>query len=124
MIDHVSLRVSDVPRARALYAAALAPLGYEVVMEMPQFGTVAFGPRGKPVVWLTQAQRIVPTHLALVARDREAVGKFYAAALAAGARDNGPPGLREHYHPGYYGAFVLDHDGNNLEAVVHERPAG
>ncbi len=117
MIDHLSLRVTDIPKSIALYTALLEPLGYEKVMEYGDF--IGFGPKGKPIFWLTKSDKIVPTHVAFVARDKDAVDNFYKAALAAGAKDNGPPGLRKEYHPGYYAAFVLDLDGNNLEAVIH-----
>ena len=128
LLDHVSLQVSDIARSKAFYAKALAPLGAEVIME---FGTACgIGRRGKPDLWLGQGvasfQRaeqiapITPVHLALTARSRAEVDAFYAAALAAGAKDFGPPGVRPHYHPNYYGAFVIDFDGHNIEAVFHE----
>ena len=130
MLDHLGITVTDYARSKAFYAAALEPLGYRLVME-PREGVVGFGfdsPYGaKPALWLygaEQTRRPVsgPAHVALEARDRAAVDAFHAAALAAGATDNGAPGLREIYHPTYYAAFVLDFDGNNLEAVCH-RPA-
>jgi catechol 2,3-dioxygenase-like lactoylglutathione lyase family enzyme len=117
MLDHISLRVVDFERAKAFYTAILAPLGYGLVME---FGTGAgFGPKGKPAFWITKADTAQPTHIAFTSPSREAVRQFYAAALAAGAKDNGAPGLRAEYHPSYYGAFVLDPDGHNIEAVIH-----
>ena len=116
MIDHLKLFVRDVGRSRAFYEQALAPLGIHVVME-PAPGVIGMGTEF-PFLWLNPG---APTHchVALRAPDREAVDAFHAAALAAGAKDNGAPGLRPQYHPGYYGAFVLDPDGNNLEAVHH-----
>ena len=127
MIDHISFRVRDVDASRAFYVAALAPLGYGVIMEFP--GAVGMGKSGKPSFWFGSEQpsywtdvhgaATAPIHIALVAQDRAAVDAFYAAAIAAGAKDFGGPGLRPHYHPGYYGAFVLDPDGNNIEAVCH-----
>jgi catechol 2,3-dioxygenase-like lactoylglutathione lyase family enzyme len=123
MIDHMSLPVSDYARAKAFYVNALAPLGYGIAMEVapePSGGEsyVGFGNDGKPYFWLAPndgpQSRI---HVAFVAKDRAAVDAFYPAALAAGGKDNGAPGLRAHYHPNYYGAFVLDPDGHNVEAV-------
>lgn len=118
MIDHVSLHVSDYAKAKAFYLAALAPLGYQLVME---FGDHAgLGVNGKPDLWLVQSANVQPTHLAIASDDRPTVDAFYAAALAAGAKDNGAPGLRPHYHENFYGAFVHDMDGNNIEAVCHK----
>ncbi len=132
MIDHLTLLVSDFDRALAFYRAALAPLGYAVVMQftraqMPDLPAPAFaglGAKGKPDLWLRAADGLIaPTHVAFAAPERATVDAFYAAALAAGARDNGPPGLRPQYHPHYYGAFVLDPDGYNIEAVCHKAPS-
>ena len=117
MIDHIKLHVADAERSRAFYEAALAPLGYRVVME-PVPGVVGMGTRF-PDFWLAQSDAPTVAHVALRAEDREAVDAFHAAALTAGGRDNGGPGLRPQYHPGYYGAFVCDPDGNNVEAVHH-----
>ncbi len=120
MIDHISLRVQDLSRAVAFYRAALGPIGYGVMMEFPN--AVGMG-AGKPVFWLMESsQPINPTHLAF-ASDRPKVDAFHAAALAAGGSDNGPPGLRLEYHPHYYGAFVYDPEGNNIEVVCHDDPA-
>jgi catechol 2,3-dioxygenase-like lactoylglutathione lyase family enzyme len=123
MIDHLSLAVSDLARARAFYDAALAPLGYRRIMDFGQ--TAGYGD-GHPGFWIAAAEdgaaplRPAPgSHIAFVARDRAAVEAFHRAALAAGGTDNGAPGLRSHYHPDYYAAFVLDPDGNRLEAVCH-----
>ena len=125
MLDHVGISVHDLARSRAFYLAALAPLGYRLLMEVnPPGGHCYLGlgiiGSGKPDFWLGEAP--VATghlHLAFAAKDRASVDAFYAAALAAGGRDNGAPGLRPHYHPNYYGAFVLDPDGRNIEAVCH-----
>ena len=118
MIDHLTLKVRDLSRARAFYAAALKPLGYEILMEFP--GTVGMGADRKPDLWLAQdAENTRPMHLAFSAPSRKAVDAFHAAALAAGAKDNGKPGIRQDYHPTYYAAFVLDENGHNLEAVIH-----
>lgn len=125
MLDHVGLTVLDFARSRAFYAAALAPLGFAPVMDVTKEETggyegTGFGADGKPSFWIGNGTRASgPIHVAFVARTRADVDRFYDAAIAAGGRDNGPPGLREHYHPNYYGAFVLDLDGNNVEAVCH-----
>jgi catechol 2,3-dioxygenase-like lactoylglutathione lyase family enzyme len=118
MIDHIKLHVADAERSKAFYAAALAPLGYRVVMEPVPGRVVGMGTRF-PDFWLAQSDAPTVAHVALRADDRAAVDAFHAAALAAGGRDNGGPGLRPQYHPGYYGAFVFDPDGNNVEAVHH-----
>jgi catechol 2,3-dioxygenase-like lactoylglutathione lyase family enzyme len=116
ILDHVTLRVRDLAPSRAFYVAALAPLGISVQMENQ--GAVGFGKPGKPQFWLNQGDAPSgPTHIAFVAENRAQVRAFYTAALAAGGKDNGAPGLRPQYHPNYYGAFVLDPDGNNAEAV-------
>ena len=116
MIDHLALGVSDVAASRAFYETALAPLGFGVVMEWE--GRVAFGPPARPIFFIAPGQTTT-LHLAFQARDRDAVDAFHAAALAAGGRDNGGPGMRPKYHEHYYGAFVLDPDGVNAEAVCH-----
>jgi catechol 2,3-dioxygenase-like lactoylglutathione lyase family enzyme len=119
MIDHIGLSVADYERSKAFYRAALAPLGYGLIMEVE--GAAGFGAGGKPDFWIGQDQRTTPrVHIAFAAADRATVRAFYEAARAAGAQDNGPPGLRPEYHPNYYGAFVLDPDGHNIEAVCHE----
>ena len=117
MIDHVKLFVSDPAASRAFYEAALEPLGYRVQLEFPG-GVVGMG-RERPDLWLAPGEPVTVTHLALRADDRATVDAFHAAALAAGGRNNGAPGPRPQYHPTYYGAFVLDSDGVNLEAVCH-----
>jgi catechol 2,3-dioxygenase-like lactoylglutathione lyase family enzyme len=125
MIDHTGLHVSNPALSRAFYEQALAPLGYAVLREVPsQFtgGLVVFGMgvAPKPDFWITQGAPESPRlHIAFRAESRAAVDAFYAAALAAGGRDNGPPGPRPQYHEHYYGAFVLDPDGHNIEAVIH-----
>lgn len=116
-LDHVTLKVADFPRASAFYDAALAPLGLTRI-----FGddsTFAGYGAGRPFFWIGCDGSTGYAHVAFAVPDRQSVDAFYAAALAAGARDNGPPGVRSHYHPTYYGAFVLDPDGNNIEAVCH-----
>lgn len=118
MLDHIGLSVQDYEKSKVFYLAALKPLGYELVME---FGTAAgLGEGGKPDFWIAAGDAKQPIHVAFHCEDRKKVDAFHAAAIAAGAKDNGPPGIREHYHPNYYGAFVLDPDGNNIEAVCHK----
>jgi catechol 2,3-dioxygenase-like lactoylglutathione lyase family enzyme len=117
MIDHLTLTVRDVDRSVEFYTRALAPLGYRMLMEFER--VYGFGDE-KPYLWIKQDDPPTnPQHLAFAAPTRAAVDAFYEAALAAGARDNGPPGLREHYHPTYYAAFVVDPDGHPIEAVNH-----
>ena len=125
-IDHTSLSVSDFAAAKAFYTAALKPLGISVLMEFPKGVTgnvdaAGLGANGKPFFWLAAAGKTTPrVHLAFAANSRAEVDAFYKAAIAAGGKDNGAPGIRAHYHPNYYGAFVLDMDGHNIEAVCHE----
>jgi len=125
-IDHTSLSVSDFAAARAFYSAALKPLGISVLRDFPKsmtgdFDIAGLGSNGKPFFWLAGAGKTTPkVHIAFAANSRAEVDAFHAAAIAAGGEDNGPPGIRAQYHPGYYGAFVLDADGNNVEAVCHQ----
>jgi catechol 2,3-dioxygenase-like lactoylglutathione lyase family enzyme len=120
MLDHITLRVRDVAAAKAFYAAALRPLGYAVVMDFPE--GAGLGVDGKPDFWLAADEGATPQHVAFAAPDRRAVDGFHAAALHAGGKDNGAPGLRPDYHPNYYAAFVLDPSGHNMEAVCHAPP--
>jgi catechol 2,3-dioxygenase-like lactoylglutathione lyase family enzyme len=124
MLDHVGFPVSDYARSKTFYEKALAPLGYVLLTEVQQDQNDApaagFGANGKPNFWIGGEGGLNKTiHVAIAAKDRAAVHAFYRAAIAAGGRDNGAPGLRPHYHPNYYGAFVLDPDGHNIEAVCH-----
>jgi catechol 2,3-dioxygenase-like lactoylglutathione lyase family enzyme len=125
MIDHLGFPVSDYERAKAFYARALAPLDYSLVFEVTQqlnsgAPAAGFGANGKPDFWIGgEGGMNMPLHVAILAKDRATVDAFYEAAIAAGGRDNGAPGLRPHYHANYYGAFVLDPDGHNIEAVCH-----
>jgi catechol 2,3-dioxygenase-like lactoylglutathione lyase family enzyme len=134
MVDHISIRVADYERSKKFYEAALAPLGYTLAMEV---GSGAGFRRGFiPDFWVKQGESIrfgvaagsteepgcggPAVHVAFAGDDRGKVDAFFSAALAAGGRDNGAPGLRTEYHPNYYGAFVLDPDGYNIEAVCHK----
>lgn len=125
MLDHIGFAVAEIGRSKRFYEAALKPLGLGVVMEVTAeesggYAGAGFGAPGRPFFWIgTGAQPKGGMHVAFTAADRAAVDDFYRAAMAAGGRDNGPPGLRPHYHPNYYGAFALDPDGNNIEAVCH-----
>ena len=120
MFDHVGLNVRDYAASRAFYERALAPLGYQIVMDMSQFNACAFGTDDKPTFWIVQREPFgAGTHVAFHAAERSIVDAFHDAALDAGGIDNGPPGLRQQYHPTYYAAFVHDLDSNNLEAVCH-----
>jgi len=117
MIDHMSLKVKDFAKSKSFYEAALKPLGYKVAM---QFGEAAgFGTSDHPDFWIGAGAGASPIHVAFAAKDRKTVDAFHQAALAAGGKDNGQPGIRAHYHPNYYGAFVFDPEGNNIEAVCH-----
>jgi catechol 2,3-dioxygenase-like lactoylglutathione lyase family enzyme len=115
--------VSDLEASKAFYVRALKPLGYEVVMEFGEKGgrALGLGMEGKPSFWIWEGEKACRSlHVAFAAGDRATVDAFYGAAIAAGGKDNGKPGVREQYHPNYYGAFVLDPDGNNIEAVCHK----
>jgi len=118
MIDHAGVTVANVARSKMFYRTALAPLGYTMLMEWEQFA--GFGVAPKPDFWIGQGVPNEPrVHVAFRADTRAMVDAFHRAALAAGGRDNGAPGLRPHFHENYYGAFVLDPDGHNIEAVCH-----
>ena len=119
MFDHVGLNVADLATSRRFFEEALEPLGYWVVRDFSEYGAVGFGTEAdKPEFWVgARDPRGTGTHVAFAAVDRATVDGFHAAALAAGGSDNGQPGIRHEYDPSYYGAFVLDPDGNNIEAV-------
>jgi catechol 2,3-dioxygenase-like lactoylglutathione lyase family enzyme len=121
MLDHVGFAVSDYERSKAFYAKALAPLGIALLLE-PAGQAAGFGHDGKRFFWIEAQGRPAQgrLHVAFAVEDRDTVDAFYAAALEAGAADNGAPGVREIYHPNYYGAYVLDPDGHNVEAVCHK----
>jgi catechol 2,3-dioxygenase-like lactoylglutathione lyase family enzyme len=119
MFDHLGFGVSNLAESKAFFLQALQPLGVALVMEGP-YG-VGMGRNGKPALWIHEtATAPAPMHLAFTAASRRDVDAFYQAALAAGGKDNGAPGLRPHYHPNYYGAFVIGPDGHNVEAVCHK----
>jgi catechol 2,3-dioxygenase-like lactoylglutathione lyase family enzyme len=122
MLDHIGFSVTDVAASRAFYAAALAPLGITIEAE---FGDhIGFGRDGSAQFWFSGGgEPAGRTHLAFIARSRDEVRAFYEAALKAGAKDNGAPGLRAQYHPNYYGAFVIDLNGHNIEAVCRSPEA-
>jgi catechol 2,3-dioxygenase-like lactoylglutathione lyase family enzyme len=126
VIDHTGVVVSDFAKSKQFYAAALKPIWYELLMEFPAAVTghtdvAGFGERPKADFWISEGMPgKVAVHVAFRVPTRSLVDAFYAAAMAAGGRDNGKPGLRPHYHPSYYGAFVLDPDGHNIEVVCHE----
>lgn len=132
MLDHIGIKVGDFESARRFYDAALAPLGVTPMMEVtPEqsggYHGLGYGKAGKPFFWISVGERYDRTaaahgnglHVAFAADSRAAVDAFFLAAMASGGRDNGGPGVRPHYHPNYYGAFVLDPDGVNVEAVCH-----
>jgi catechol 2,3-dioxygenase-like lactoylglutathione lyase family enzyme len=119
MIDHIGIGVRDLEKSIAFYTKALAPLGYTLIMKFD--GQAAgFGVGGKPDFWIGVNEAKTHAHIAFAAKGRAQVRDFYAAATEAGGKDNGSPGVRPHYHEHYYGAFVLDPDGHNIEAVCHE----
>jgi len=129
MLDHVGFAVADIERSRRFYEQALAPLGIAVIMDIAPGDNEAggggralgFGADGNPFFWIADNQRVGEgTHVAFTAPTRAEVDAFHAAALSADGRDHGAPGLRPHYHPNYYAAFVLDPDGFNIEAVCHK----
>lgn len=128
MIDHLSTYATDYSATKDFYEAAFKPLGYGLETEFvatwsedfPTRRICAFGPKGKSVFWVIETkEKCTPRHTAFRAKDRAAVEDFYQAGLKHGGKDNGAPGLRPVYHPNYYGAFLLDPDGNNVEAVCH-----
>ncbi len=126
MMDHIGLAVADFERSKSFFINALAPLDITLLMEVTAEQTggdahAGFGAERKPFFWIGNGTK--PTsgvHVAFTAKSRSQVDAFHQAAMTAGGRDNGPPGLRPQYHPNYYGAFILDADGNNIEAVCHQ----
>jgi catechol 2,3-dioxygenase-like lactoylglutathione lyase family enzyme len=128
MIDHTGIAVSNYARSKEFYSHALGPIGYKLIMEVPREftqgkGVAGFGEPPKADFWIHEDTPNQPRiHIAFRVENRRLVDAFYSAAIAAGGRDNGAPGPRPQYHEHYYGAFVLDPDGHNIEAVCHERP--
>jgi catechol 2,3-dioxygenase-like lactoylglutathione lyase family enzyme len=119
MFDHIGFGVANLAKSKAFFLNALKPLGIAVAMEGP-YG-VGLGKNGKPSLWLSEIkEKPARLHIAIAASTRAEVDAFYQAALAAGGKDNGPPGIRPHYHANYYGAFVIGPDGHNIEAVCHK----
>ena len=128
MIDHLSTYTTDYEKTKSFYLAAFAPLGHSLQAEFtaewnpewPEQRMCAFGPEGKAAYWVIEVKTAAsPRHVAFAASDRKSVDAFYRAGLENGGKDNGAPGLREMYHPNYYGSFLIDPDGNNVEAVCH-----
>ena len=118
MIDHVGIPVTNIADAKSFFLEALAPLSIGVIMEFDD--AVGLGRDRKPFFWIGTSEKITaPVHLAFAADSRTQVDEFHRRALAAGGKDNGAPGVRAHYHPNYYGAFVIGPDGHNIEAVCH-----
>lgn len=124
MIDHITFKVSDIEKSKSFYDQVLPTIGYEAKADMSFEGgirVIGYACQGKIDTWFTNDKPVSgPFHLAWRVQSQKEVDDFYRAAMQAGGRDNGKPGKREMYHPGYYGAFVLDPDGNNIEAVFHE----
>jgi catechol 2,3-dioxygenase-like lactoylglutathione lyase family enzyme len=126
MLDHTGFAVSDLKKSKAFYRSALQPLGIDLLAELTAEETgggahAGFGAANKPFFWIgDHGPACTGVHIAFAAQTRAQVDSFHSAALEAGGRDNGAPGLRPHYHENYYGAFVLDPDGNNIEAVCHK----
>ena len=120
-LDHVGFAVADYRRSKMFYEKALAPLGLTLLLE-PAGEAAGFGKRGRPSFWIEARGKPVRgrLHIALSAESRAQVDAFHAAAIEAGGTDNGAPGVRDVYHPNYYGGYVLDPDGNNIEAVCHQ----
>jgi catechol 2,3-dioxygenase-like lactoylglutathione lyase family enzyme len=123
LIDHVTLMAGDSPASRRFYEAALAPLGFGLEFERDDLLAFGSGESGRFILYAGE-RPVAGVHVAFSAPSREAVDAFHAAALEAGGRDNGAPGPRPEYHAGYYGAYVFDPDGNNVEAVHHTYPSG
>ena len=117
MIDHTAVNVTSIEEAKRFYSEALEPLGYSLAFEVGEF--LGFGEGGALSFGVVRRDPVGAGHVAFASPDRATVDRFYEAAVAAGGKDNGPPGLRKHYHEHYYAAFVHDADGNNIEAVCH-----
>lgn len=120
MFDHIGTYVDDIEKAKIFYTKALQPLGYELISEYPEWSVIGMGKAGKSDFWVAQREANHNVHVAFQAESKEAVSSFHAAALAAGGADNGAPGYRKEYAAGYFGAFITDPFGNNIEAVYHD----
>ena len=120
MLDHIGVYVTDIEQAKTFYIPALRPLGYEKLSEFPEWSVIGFGKNGVSDLWFSQREAAHNVHIAIAADSKEAVEAFHAAAIGAGGTDNGAPGYRKEYTPGYYAAFITDPFGNNLEAVFHD----
>jgi catechol 2,3-dioxygenase-like lactoylglutathione lyase family enzyme len=120
MIDHATLHVSDIEKSKEFYTKTLKPFGYKVVSEMPEWKVVGMGDFADADVWLVGDGSDKAGHIAFVATSQEMVQKFHEAGVAAGGKDNGAPGYRKDYSPGYYAAFVIDPDGHNIEAIYKD----
>jgi catechol 2,3-dioxygenase-like lactoylglutathione lyase family enzyme len=120
VIDHTAVNVSDLEASKQFYNEALRPLGYSLAFEVPDF--LGYGEGEMPSFGVVRREPTGGGHVAFAAADRATVDEFHEAALKAGGSDNGAPGVREHYHPTYYAAFIRDLDGNNIEAVCHQPP--
>ena len=124
MIGHIGIYVDDIEKAKAFYAAALAPLGYAVLKEFPEWSVIGLGVGENADLWISQREANHNVHVALTADSKEMVQAFHAAGVSAGGSDNGAPGYRKEYAPGYYGAFITDPFGNNIEAVFQDLNPG
>jgi len=123
MIDHITIRVKDIEKTKAFYSRTLEPIGYKLAIDTTYDGVqvLGFSKNNKIDTWFTNDTPVSgPTHIAWTVDSKNLVNAFYAAAISAGGKDNGKPGPRPHYHKDYYGAFILDPDGNNVEAVCHK----
>jgi catechol 2,3-dioxygenase-like lactoylglutathione lyase family enzyme len=120
MIDHTGYHVNDIEKSKAFYDKALAPLGYSLVSEYPEWKVAGYGTDGKSDFWIVGDGTKQEQHVAFAAPNKEAVDGFHAAGIASGGSDNGAPGYRKSYSPGYYAAYVKDPDGNNVEVLFHD----
>ena len=123
MIDHSSVGVRDYQKSKEFYQKTLAPLGYRLGMDLPEYQAAGFTQGDRQDFWIGANANATPVHVAFVANNKKEVEDFYAAGIAAGGKDNGAPGYRKDYSPGYYAAFVLDFDGSNIEAVWRDPSA-
>ncbi len=124
MIGHIGFYVDDIEKAKAFYGIALKPLGYELLREFPEWSVIGYGAGGNADLWVSQREAVHNVHIAINAPSKEAVNAFHVAGLAVGGADNGAPGYRTDYAPGYYAAFITDPFGNNFEAVYHDPNPG